>query len=140
MLKRTHYLSEKFSNNILSLPLKYGGYGGYNMYKYMVHKQAKMFVHTLRADDNTGRKERNLLEYHQLENGRGKSFLEMQKEELEMLTDTWIRNLIRNMRKLGLWIKADHWKPDKKDETVMDILYEKEESQAWKEKMNLCRL
>ena len=39
-----------------------------------------------------------------------------------------------------MWIKADHWKPDKKDETVMDILYEKDESQAWKEKINLCRL
>ena len=72
-LKHANYLSAKFSNDILHLPLKYGGYGVHHMYKYMVCEQAKMLLHALRTDENTGRKARILLEYHQLESGRKNS-------------------------------------------------------------------
>ena len=61
LLKYANYVSEKFSNEILNLPLKYGGYGVYQIHKVMVCEQVKMLPTTLRVDDNTGCKIRSLL-------------------------------------------------------------------------------
>ena len=72
----------------MSLPLKFGGYGGFDVRRFMICEQIKYLLHVLREDDNTGRKARNLLEYHQLECGREPSVLELDKDDLGVLTDS----------------------------------------------------
>ena len=139
LLKYANYVSGKFSNEILNLPLKYGGYGVYKIHKVMVCEQVKMLLTTLRVDDNTGCKMRSLLEFHQMESGSRKSILEMGEEELFLLTNSWIKKLVISLRRLGLWIRTDHWKPEG-GETVMDCLAKHGETREWTEKMNLCRL
>ena len=95
LLKHVNYLSNKFLNDILSLPLSMED----TRFTSMVCGKAKMFVYALRAGNNTGRKSMNLLEYNQLESGRSKPVLDMEVKELEMLTDAWIKNLIRELRR-----------------------------------------
>ena len=138
-LKAANYLSSRFSNTIMSLPLKFGGYGGYDLRRYMVSEQAKYLLHVSRVNDNTGKKARNLLEFHQLECGREKSVLELEGKYLELLTNSWIKTLITELRRLELWVKTEHWRPVG-GSTVMDMLWQRGEEQGWMEKINLCRL
>ena len=56
--------------------MKYGGYGVVDIEKANLVEQVKMILSALRQGDNTGKKLKALIEYHQLESGVGKSVLE----------------------------------------------------------------
>ena len=142
VVKNAHYLGTTFSNAILRLPGKFGGYGIKDTHTFMVCEQAKMVVSSMRKSDNTGTKMRILVAYHQLECGSTESVLErLAREEDPTLTETWLVNAVRNLRELGLGIRADHWTPGGMGGTTIREQMERSGiSGEYLEKMNLCRM
>ena len=100
-----------------------------------------MVIGALRRDDNTGKKTKILLEYHQLESGGRRSFIEKEFDRLQCLTQTWVVTVVRNLRTVGLQLVADHWKPRMDGgQTIMERIAECGiRGEEW-EKCNLCRM
>ena len=73
VVQRAYYLGSTFSGEILHLPENNGVHFSYTQ---MVCEQENMVICALRRDDNTGKKTRILLDYHQLECGERPSILE----------------------------------------------------------------
>ena len=63
VLKHACYLGEKFSDAIMKLPLRYGGYGVNDVSAVMTIEQAKMLLSAYRMKGNTGVKLMALLEF-----------------------------------------------------------------------------
>ena len=107
VLKHASYLSSKFSDTLMKLPAKYGGYGVKDVSTAMAFEQVRMFLSTYRTGGNMWMKLRALLEYHQLESGSKVSVLgEVQTGFL--LTKSWLKVLIGRLRKMDLWLKVCH--------------------------------
>ena len=142
VVKNALYLGSTFSNAILRLPGKFGGYGVKDTYTFMVCEQAKMIVSSMRKSDNTGGKIRILVAYHQLECGSTESILErLARGDDTTLTETWLVNALRNLRKLGLGVRAEHWTPGGMGgTTIREQMEESGISGEYLERMNLCRM
>ena len=57
------------------------------------------------------------------------------------MTKTWLVNALRNLRKLGLGIRADHWTPGGMGGTTIQDQMEKSGiRREYLERMNLCRM
>ena len=140
-MKHAAYLSSKFSDAIMNLPLRFGGYGVRDVSKEMVFQQVRMFLSAYRSGGNTGVKVRALLEYHQLESGGKQSILEGNGSRDYLLTKSWLTVLVSRLRKMGLWIRAEHWVPDEEaGETLMDYMVGREENMEVLKKFNMCRM
>ena len=141
ILKWSNYVSEKFSTRLMYTPMMYGGYGVVDIEKANLVEQVKMMLSALRQGDNTGKKLKVLIEYHQLESGVGKSVLEQGGEVDFLLTETWVTKLVRKLRNYGMWIKTRHWVPVEEGmKTLMEIFIEKGKEKDELEKLNLCRM
>ena len=64
IMKHAAYLSSKFLESIMNLPLTFGGYRIKEVSKEMVFQQVQMFLSAYRSGGNTGIKVKALLEYH----------------------------------------------------------------------------
>ena len=99
-----------------------------------------MFICALRREDNTGKKARILMEYHQLESGLRTSILEKEFEGMGNLTETWVVKMIRKLGEESLRIKKKLWLPSRKGgQAIMERLTECGiRGEEW-EKHNMCR-
>ena len=141
VLKNACGLGSKFSEALLKLPLRYGGYGVHQMEIVMIMEQAKMLMSAVRMGGNTGAKVKSLVEYHQMESGVAESILENGGETEFLMTETWVKRLIRGLRKVGLKVRMSHWKPDSRaGVTMMQYLRERESDERILMKLNLCRM
>ena len=144
IMKYANYLGSKFSTDIMQMPLKYGGYGIPRMYEYSTMEQAKMLISSMRGTDNTGRKMKILIEYHQLESGMTTSILKVDMKWKGLLTESWVTKLVRSLRELDLWIEAEHWIPsvgrEGNDGTIMESLVQQGIEREELEQANLCRM
>ena len=114
VVRRSNYLSSKFSTDILRLPEMFGGYGSKDLHVQRVCEQGKIIVSALRRPDNTGSKLKILIAYHQLESGVRMSVLsDAFKEKLKHLTKTWVVRAVSDLHALGLEIRTEHWVPMK---------------------------
>ena len=100
VMKHAKILSLKFSTEIMHLPLTFGGYGVHKMYKFMAMEQATIFLSSLRIRDNTGRKALMSIEFRKLESGLSKSILGDVREYDHLLTETWVKKIVKSLGKL----------------------------------------
>ena len=143
IIKNANYLGKTFATRIMQIPLKYGGYGIPDMYVFSVMEQAKMLLSSLRTRDNTGKKMKMLIEYHQMESGMETSILKADGTWDFLLTESWVTKLVKSLREMGLWIEAEHWVPrveGEEDGTIMNNLIQIGLGQEDLEKANLCRM
>ena len=140
-VKHAFYLASTFSNDIMMLQRKYGGYNVPNLYLKNVAENIKMFISSIRMDENTGKKMKILIDCQQLESGLSSSILtEKGKIGLGYITKTWLTELIERLQEFQLYFKFPHWSPQcKEEDTIMDILTQRNDEIEFLKKANLCR-
>ena len=142
VLRGALFLGRTFSGAILKLPEKYGGYDIKDLYTASVAEQAKMAISGMRGEDNTAKKIRILIEYHQMELGLRMSIFDIKaKEYLGLLTDTWLVRVIQRLHLKGMQVKTNYatsWAGT--NPTIMEWVLQSDLSWEEKQKMNLCRM
>ena len=142
VLKSSKFLSRTFSGDLLRLPDRYGGYGVKDLYVSSVIEQTKMVISSIRGSDNTARKMQILISYHQQELGLRMSIFDDEAAQfLDLLTETWLVEVIRRARSLGLRINVNQkteWAGTAP--TIMEEVLQWDIQWEAKKKLNLCRL
>ena len=100
-----------------------------------------MMLSAIRMGGNTGAKVKSVVEYHQLEGGGAVSILEDDRRMDFLMTESWVKKLVRGLREVGLTLRMRHWKPDSNTGvTLMDYLRERESDEKLLMRLNLCRM
>ena len=130
VLRGAFYLSRTFSGELLRLPEKYGGYGIKELHAALIKEQVKLVLSSLRGEGNTTKKLVIMINYHQLELGlRLSIFDERAHRYLDLLTNTWLVQVIKRTRKRNLTIRTNkkcQWSGA--TPTIMDCVLESDMS------------